>query len=177
VVTAAEVAELVPELDVEGVAGASFCGEDGNFDRPQSVVEAFAEAVARLGVVVAHEDVRSVEPVGPGWRLRLADGVQVEADRVIVAASVDTPSLLRPLGVDLPIVAEPGGSSLPTRSTSGSSIDSSAPSIDALRPSSSPLGGCSRAISAQPMPRAETRTACGAAFARRLSISSPASSM
>jgi sarcosine oxidase, subunit beta len=66
VVTAAEVAELVPELDVEGVAGASFCGEDGYFDRPQSVVEAFAEAAARLGVVVAHADVRSVEPIGPG---------------------------------------------------------------------------------------------------------------
>jgi sarcosine oxidase, subunit beta len=104
--TAAELAELVPELDVEGVAGASFCGEDGYFDRPQSVVEAFAEAAARLGVVVARGEVRSVEPVGRRWRLRLADGTEVEADRVVVAASVDTPSLLRPLGVDLPIVAE-----------------------------------------------------------------------
>jgi sarcosine oxidase subunit beta len=106
VATAAEVAQLVPELDVEGVVGASFCGEDGYFDRPQAVVEAIAEAAARLNVVVAHGDVRSVEPIGPGWRLRLADGTQVEADHVVVAASVDTPSLLRPLGADLPIVAE-----------------------------------------------------------------------
>jgi sarcosine oxidase subunit beta len=106
VVTAAELSELVPELDVEGVAGASFCGEDGYFDRPQSVVEAFAEAAARLSVVVAHGDVGRVEPIGPSWRLRLADGALVEADRVVVAASVDTPSLLRPLGADLPIVAE-----------------------------------------------------------------------
>jgi sarcosine oxidase subunit beta len=106
VATAAEVAELVPELDVEGVAGASFCGEDGYFDRPQSVVEAFAEAAARFGVVIAHGEVGSVEPIGPGWRLRLADGAQVEADCVVVAAAVDTPSLLRPLGADLPIVAE-----------------------------------------------------------------------
>jgi len=106
VATAEEVAQLVPELDVEGVVGASFCREDGYFDRPQAVVEAFAEAAARSNVVVAHGDVASVEPIGPGWRLRLADGAQVEADRVVVAASVDTPSLLRPLGVDLPIVAE-----------------------------------------------------------------------
>jgi sarcosine oxidase subunit beta len=109
VATAEELGELVSELDVEGVAGASFCGEDGYFDRPQSVVEAFAEAAARMDVVIAHGDVRSVAPVGPGWRLRLADGAQVEADCVVVAASVDAPSLLRPLGADLPIVAENRG--------------------------------------------------------------------
>jgi sarcosine oxidase subunit beta len=106
IATADELGELVPELDVAGVAGASFCAEDGYFDRPQSVVEAFAEAARRLGVVVAHGDVRSIEPVGSGWRLRLADGSHGDSGRVVVAASVDTPSLLRPLGADLPIVAE-----------------------------------------------------------------------
>lgn len=106
VATAEQLDELVPELEVAQVAGASFCREDGYFDRPQSVVEAFAEAAARLGAEVAHGDVRRVEPIGPGWRLRLADGTQVEAECVVVAASVDTPSLLRPLGEDLPIVAE-----------------------------------------------------------------------
>jgi sarcosine oxidase, subunit beta len=105
-VTASELAELVPELDVEGVAGASVCGLDGYFDRPRSVVEAFAEAAARLGVVVVRGDVRGLEPVGRGWRLSLTDGTEREADHVVVAASVDTRSLLRPLGVDLPIVAE-----------------------------------------------------------------------
>jgi sarcosine oxidase subunit beta len=82
------------------------CAEDGYFDRPQSVVEAFAEAAGRLSVVVAHGDVRSIEPIGAGWRLRLADGAHGEADRVVVAASVDTPWLLRPLHAYLPIVAE-----------------------------------------------------------------------
>jgi sarcosine oxidase subunit beta len=106
IATADELGDLVPELDVAGVAGASFCAEDGYFDRPQSVVEAFAEAARRLGVVVAHGDVRSIEPVGSGWRLRLADGSHGDAGRAVVAASVDTPSLLRPLGADLPIVAE-----------------------------------------------------------------------
>ena len=104
--TAEEVGELVPELEAAGVAGGSVCAEDGYFDRPQSVVEAFAEAAGRLGVVVAHGDVASIEPVGSGWRLRLADGAHVDVDRAVVAASVDTARLLRPLGADLPIVAE-----------------------------------------------------------------------
>jgi sarcosine oxidase, subunit beta len=106
IATAEELDELVPELEAAGIIGASFCREDGYFDRPQSVVEAFAEGAARLGVVVVHQDVAGIEPVGPGWRLRFADGTQAEAACVVVAASVDTPSLLRPLGVDLPIVAE-----------------------------------------------------------------------
>jgi sarcosine oxidase subunit beta len=104
--TAEEAAELVPGLRVEGVAGASCCAEDGFFDRPQAVVEAFGEAARLRGVAVAHADVRGVEPMRSGWRLRLADGTYGEASRVVVAASVDTPSLLRPIGADLPIVAE-----------------------------------------------------------------------
>ena len=43
IATAEELRELVPELEVAGVVGASVCAEDGYFDRPQSVVEAFAE--------------------------------------------------------------------------------------------------------------------------------------
>jgi sarcosine oxidase, subunit beta len=106
VTTADELGDLVPELAVEGVAGASLCAEDGFFDRPQSVVEAFAEAARRSGVAIERGDVRSIEPLGSGWRLSMADGAQVEADRVVVAAAVDTARLLRPLGADLPIAAE-----------------------------------------------------------------------
>jgi sarcosine oxidase, subunit beta len=107
VVTAEELGDLVPELAVVGVAGATFCAEDGYFDRPQSVVEAFAEAAGRYGVVIERGDVRSIETTGAGgWRLRLADDTQCEARCVVLAASVDTPSLLRTVGADLPIVAE-----------------------------------------------------------------------
>lgn len=104
--TPEEAAELVPGLRVEGIAGASFCAQDGYFDRPQAAVEAFAEAARLLGVAVVHADVKDVEPVRSGWRLGFADETRGEASRVVVAASVDTPALLRPIGVDLPIVAE-----------------------------------------------------------------------
>jgi sarcosine oxidase subunit beta len=106
VLTGDELAELVPELDVAEVVGASWCGEDGYFDRPQSLVEAFAEAAGRLGVAVVLADVRSLERTGHGWRLRLRDGSHADAGCVIVAASVETSSLVRPLGVELPIHAE-----------------------------------------------------------------------
>jgi sarcosine oxidase subunit beta len=101
-----ELALIVPELELQGVVGAAHCAEDGYFDRPRSVVEAFAEAARRSGVAIEREDVRSLEPHGSGWRLGLAGGARGEADRVVVAASVDTPSLLRPIGAELPIVAE-----------------------------------------------------------------------
>jgi sarcosine oxidase subunit beta len=106
IVTAEEAGELVPELRVDDVAGASFCAEDGYFDRPQAVVEAFAEAARGLGVAVEQAEVESVEPTRSGWRLRFVDGAHAEAGRVIVAAAVDTPRLVEPLGVDLPITAE-----------------------------------------------------------------------
>ena len=41
IVAPAEAAELVPGLDSASVVGGAWCAEDGYFDRPQSLVEAF----------------------------------------------------------------------------------------------------------------------------------------
>ncbi len=106
ILSADEAARLVPGLKADGLAGAAFCHEDGYFDRPQGVVEAFAEAARRLGVAIAHADVRSIDPSGTGWRLTFGDGTSAGAGCVVLAAAVDTPALLRPLGAELPIVAE-----------------------------------------------------------------------
>jgi sarcosine oxidase subunit beta len=92
VVSGEEAASLVPGLVVDGVAGASWCGEDGYFDRPQGVVEAFAEAAVRAGVEIVHEEVSSVEAL--------------EAGAVVVCAGWHTPALLAPLGVEVPILEE-----------------------------------------------------------------------
>jgi sarcosine oxidase subunit beta len=86
-VTPDEAAELVPGLRVDSILGAAWCAEDGYFDRPQGVVEAFARG---LDVRIRH-----VGLTGP----RLAD-------TVVVAAGAATADLLRPLGVDLPIETE-----------------------------------------------------------------------
>jgi glycine/D-amino acid oxidase-like deaminating enzyme len=95
-VTAAEAAELVPGLRVETLAGAAWCAEDGYFDRPQSVVEAFAD-----GIDVRRVDVRTIDHTPTGWRLG-----DIDADAVVIAAGTESRTLLAPLGIDLPLVAE-----------------------------------------------------------------------
>jgi sarcosine oxidase subunit beta len=84
IVSAEETAELVPGLDATSVAGGAWCDEDGYFDRPQSLVEAFG----------ALFDVELAE---------VSDIDDVAADAVVVAAGVDTPRLLP----ELPIRTEP----------------------------------------------------------------------
>jgi sarcosine oxidase, subunit beta len=103
IVGAEEAEELVPGLAAGPILGGSWCDEDGYFDRPQAVVEAFAEAARARGVEIRHAEVAAIEP---GPRFRLADGAVVDAGAVVVAAGADTAALVRPLGVDLPLERE-----------------------------------------------------------------------
>jgi sarcosine oxidase, subunit beta len=92
------VAELVPGLDASSLTGAAWCGTDGYFDKPQGVVEGFADAAARLGAVVELGEVRAVSPDGEGWRVELPSG-DLTASHVVIAAGYDSPALLAPLGI------------------------------------------------------------------------------
>jgi sarcosine oxidase subunit beta len=84
-------AELVPGLDIADVVGAAWCAEDGYFDRPQSLVEAFgAMADVQIGEVLGVEDEGVV---------RLASGDRLRADVVVIAAGVDTARLLPELPI------------------------------------------------------------------------------
>jgi sarcosine oxidase, subunit beta len=84
IVSPAEATGLVPGLDATSVVGGAWCDEDGYFDRPQSIVEAFGALFD-----VQLEEVSDV------------DGL--DADAVVVATGVDTQRLLP----ELPIRAEP----------------------------------------------------------------------
>src|SRR3954468_538248 len=80
-VSPAEAAELVPGLQIETVAGGAWCAEDGYFDRPQAVVEAFGRGLdVRIGEVHALSE--------------------LEADAIVVAAGADTPALLPGLPIE-----------------------------------------------------------------------------
>ncbi|MBA3736672.1 MAG: FAD-binding oxidoreductase [Actinobacteria bacterium] len=94
IVTPDLAAELVPGLDAAGVAGGAWCSDDGYFDRPQSIVEAFGE-LADLQL----DDARSIDDDGV---VKLANGNEVQPGAVVIAAGVDTPRLLP----ELPIRAE-----------------------------------------------------------------------
>jgi sarcosine oxidase subunit beta len=86
-----EAAELVPGLDSASVVGGAWYAEDGYFDRPQSLVEAFG---AQADVQIA--DVVGVDEEGV---VRLAGGGELHADAVVIAAGVDTPRLLPELPI------------------------------------------------------------------------------
>ena len=96
VVSAADAAELVPGLRHDTLAGGAWCGEDGYFDRPQAVVEAFAH-----GLEIRHVEVRSIRRDGDSWAV---DGSGFDA--VVVATGVESRALLAPLDVDLPVSSE-----------------------------------------------------------------------
>jgi len=98
---------IVPALRTNSVLGASYCPEDGYFDDPWAVISAFAGATRRLGARIERAEIREVVPNGNTWRLGLGDDGFVDADRVVLAAGIDTPRLAHSVGVDLPIRAEP----------------------------------------------------------------------
>ena len=105
--TSDEVGALVPGLRAEGVAGASYCGEDGYFDRPQSVVAAFAEAARVRGARFERSQVISIARDGAGWRLETEGVRPTPVEQLVVAAAAETARLVAPLEVDLPIEREP----------------------------------------------------------------------
>lgn len=96
-----EAGELVPGLVTGSVVGAAWCSEDGYFDRPQSVVEAFAR-----GTRIEIASVAALRPQDESWALELGNGSSVRAGQVVVAAGIDAVPLLRPLGAELPIEPE-----------------------------------------------------------------------
>jgi sarcosine oxidase subunit beta len=86
-----EAAELVDGLDVASVVGGAWSADDGYFDRPQSLVEAFgALADVQIGEVLEVHDKGAV---------RLARGGVLKADAIVVATGVDTPRLLPELPI------------------------------------------------------------------------------
>jgi sarcosine oxidase subunit beta len=105
-VTPAELEVLVPGMDVAGVTGAAYCAEDGYFDQPQAVVEAFADACRRRGVAIEQSSVTAIAGGASGWSLERSEGPPAQADAVVVATGYDTPSLLAGLAVDVPITKQ-----------------------------------------------------------------------
>jgi sarcosine oxidase, subunit beta len=107
ILSAEQAAEVVPDLSTESILGAAWCGEDGYFDRPQGVVEAFAQAAERRGVMIGRATVASLQASGSGWKVCAEDGRVIDAERVLLTTGYDTQALVSSMGIDLPIQKEP----------------------------------------------------------------------
>jgi glycine/D-amino acid oxidase-like deaminating enzyme len=94
IVAPPEAAQLVPGLETAAIVGAAWSDEDGYFDRPQSLVEAFG--------ALADVELADVVELADEGVARLSTGGVVHADAVVVATGVDTARLLP----ELPIVPE-----------------------------------------------------------------------
>jgi sarcosine oxidase, subunit beta len=102
-VSPAEAGELVPGLLTEAIAGGAWCGVDGYFDRPQGVVEAFAQGLdIRIGNVssLAELPAETVVVAAGGDTPRLVPGLPIEReDRFLFYSEPIRERLLEPLVV------------------------------------------------------------------------------
>ena len=98
----AAVRAIAPALSAD-VLAASFCPTDGHAN-PIKATRAFADSARRHGAAI-REGVAAVAIRVARDRVTGVDTSAgfIAADRVIVAAGVDTPALLSPLGLDLPL--------------------------------------------------------------------------
>src|SRR3989441_244389 len=98
----AAIRAVAPEIS-HNVLCASYCPTDGHAN-PVKATQAFARFARSKGAVI-REGVAALAITVEGDRVTGVDssGGFIPADRVIVAAGVNTPSLLSPLGADLPL--------------------------------------------------------------------------
>ena len=102
-VNADEARQIVPGLQGSDLVGASWCDEDGYFDHPQTVVEAFAATARSRGAQLEIAEVVSIGQVGADWQLTLRDSSTLTAAQVVLATGCDTAALARQVGLDLPV--------------------------------------------------------------------------
>ena len=89
------------------VLAASYCATDGHAD-PVKATQRFADSARRHGALDPRRRRRPGHRASPtiASRVSMTTAGAIPAERVIVAAGIDTPALLRPLGLDLPLSIE-----------------------------------------------------------------------
>jgi len=105
VVTPSEIAEIVPALVCDGVAGGTFCGEDGFLEDCDGFTHNLLRRARAKGFTLALSEVVSLAHDGATWRIETS----IESwlvERVVIAAGTESPSLASCAGVRLPITVE-----------------------------------------------------------------------
>lgn len=105
-VDAAQIVEMEPALSPGPVAAAQWAEAEGHIDPVAATEALLAAAVAHGAELRQHAEVAGLVRSADIWRIDA--GETVEADRVVLAAGVDTPRLAALLGVEIPMQEAPG---------------------------------------------------------------------
>lgn len=99
-----ELTELMPGCPLgPDVLGASFQPADGHVD-PLTLLRGLQAGMrAAGGTHLPGAAVRAIEPAGQGYRVSRADGSEVAARRIVIAAGVMTSALAAMVGLDVPV--------------------------------------------------------------------------
>ncbi|MGD9905576.1 MAG: NAD(P)/FAD-dependent oxidoreductase [Vicinamibacterales bacterium] len=107
-VDAMELSRLVPLVAPGPVAAASFCVEEGTLD-PVAATRVLLDAATAAGATVRYPAaVTGFALDGPRVGGVRVGGETLAVDAVVLAAGVDLPALVRPLGLDVPLTDSPG---------------------------------------------------------------------
>ncbi|MGI6686017.1 MAG: NAD(P)/FAD-dependent oxidoreductase [Bacillota bacterium] len=102
-VTPEEAREIVPHLNINGLLGATFCGTDGHAN-PFHVVDAYAKAARRLGVVFeTYTEVTGIKVENGKVKGVETTRGDIDAPLVINAANYAAGKICKMVGFDLPL--------------------------------------------------------------------------
>ncbi len=102
-----EVIQLVPQLQTEGLRGATFCPRDGHAT-PEAVVRGYAAAAADKGVRIRQGvDVTRILVLGNKILGVETTAGRIKTDTVVCTAGVWSREVAARVGLDLPVVGEP----------------------------------------------------------------------
>lgn len=102
-----ELLEIIPELNVDDLAGGLYCAEDGYLD-PYSVMQGYIRGAKKLGAEYLYEDVEMILSEQDAITgVRVADGREYHAPIVINCAGAWAPKLSEKMGLPLPVVPLP----------------------------------------------------------------------
>jgi sarcosine oxidase subunit beta len=102
-----EVLELVPQLQTEGLRGATFCPRDGHAT-PEAVVRGYAAAAAEKGVRIQQGvEVTRILVLGNKILGVETTAGRIKTDVVVCTAGVWSREVGALVGLDLPVVGEP----------------------------------------------------------------------
>ena len=101
-----EVLELVPQLNTEGLRGATYCPRDG-YATPEAVVRGYAAAAAEKGVRIKQGvDVTRIPVLGNKiLGVETTEG-RIKTDTVVCTAGVWSRDVAALVGLDLPVEGE-----------------------------------------------------------------------